>query len=355
MAAIWATGELWLRVPETIRIDLHGGLPPGVTAKDLSLWLLRLLGPEAGIYRALEFGGPGLASLSIESRMVIPNMMAESGAKNAYLEPDDLVFDWLAERLAHQDRHRRAEPWQERLAAGALYPDPDAALRGAAGRRPGRAGTGRRLSAQPGQRRAAVAGGRHARGPGIPRHLHQRPPGGPGRGGRGADAARMDACGAWPPARGCWSSRHRARCCSDALAAGYIETFLAAGAMLGTPGCGPCMGNHMGIPAPGEVTISSAQPQLPRPHGQPGQRQSTWRSPAVVAASAVLGRIADPRELEGDAPALPIGESPCPAAPAGAGLSRTMRRHNPRRRRLMVKRPFSAGAPGSTAMTSTPT
>ena len=87
MAAIWATGELWLRVPETIRIDLIGALPPGVTAKDLSLWVLRQLGPDAGIYTALEFGGPGLASLSLESRMVIPNMMAEAGAKNAYLEP----------------------------------------------------------------------------------------------------------------------------------------------------------------------------------------------------------------------------------------------------------------------------
>ena len=59
MAAIWATGELWLRVPETIRIDLIGALPPGVTAKDLSLWVLRQLGPDAGIYTALEFGGPG--------------------------------------------------------------------------------------------------------------------------------------------------------------------------------------------------------------------------------------------------------------------------------------------------------
>ncbi len=99
VAALWAIGELWLRVPETIRIDLTGALAPGVTAKDLSLWVLQMLGPEAGIYRSLEFGGPGLSTLSLESRMVIPNMMAESGAKNAYLEPDDAVFEWLARRL----------------------------------------------------------------------------------------------------------------------------------------------------------------------------------------------------------------------------------------------------------------
>ena len=100
VAAIWATGELWLRVPETIRVDLSGTLPPWVTAKDLSLWLLRQVGTEAGIYCAMEIGGPGLAGLSVESRMVLPNMMAEAGAKNAYLVPDDAVFAWLARRVA---------------------------------------------------------------------------------------------------------------------------------------------------------------------------------------------------------------------------------------------------------------
>ncbi|MEJ5198687.1 MAG: aconitase family protein, partial [Anaerolineae bacterium] len=124
MAAVWATGELWLRVPETIRIDLEGELPPGVTAKDLGLWLLKILGPEAGIYRAVEIGGPGLHTLSVESRMVLPNLLAESGVKSAYLEPDETVFRWLAERLA--TRGRTVETWVERLAAGALYPDPDA-------------------------------------------------------------------------------------------------------------------------------------------------------------------------------------------------------------------------------------
>ena len=133
MAAIWATGELWLRVPETIRVDFEGELPPGVTSKDLGLWVLKVLGPEAGIYRALEFGGPGLHTLSIESRMVLPNLMAESGAKNAYLEPDAAVFEWLAQRLArtmHVTGQLAAKCTgsfaERRLAAGALYPDPDA-------------------------------------------------------------------------------------------------------------------------------------------------------------------------------------------------------------------------------------
>jgi 3-isopropylmalate/(R)-2-methylmalate dehydratase large subunit len=125
VAALWATGELWLRVPETIRVDLAGALRPGVTAKDLGLALLRLLGPEAGIYRALEISGPAVGTLSLESRMVIPNLMAESGAKNAYMEPDGAAFDWLARRLARRTGEA-VEACADRIAAGALYPDADA-------------------------------------------------------------------------------------------------------------------------------------------------------------------------------------------------------------------------------------
>ncbi|MFQ5342674.1 MAG: aconitase family protein, partial [Anaerolineae bacterium] len=99
MAAIWATGELWLRVPEAMQIVLHGRLRPGVTSKDLALHIIGQLRADGGLYRSVEFAGDGLASLSVASRMVLPNMMAEMGAKNAYLPPDDLVFQWLAERL----------------------------------------------------------------------------------------------------------------------------------------------------------------------------------------------------------------------------------------------------------------
>ena len=77
------------------------------------------------------------------------------------------------------------------------------------------------------------------------------------------------------------------------MAAGYIQTFLAAGAMIGTPGCGPCMGNHMGVPARGEVTISSANRNFNGRMGTPDS-EVYLASPAVVAASAVLGRIGGP-------------------------------------------------------------
>jgi 3-isopropylmalate/(R)-2-methylmalate dehydratase large subunit len=342
MAAIWATGELWLRVPETIRVDFVGELPPGVMSKDLGLWTLKALGPEAGIYRALEFGGPGLRTLSVESRMVIPNLMAESGAKNAYLEPDEAVFEWLAQRIVRRQvmaksalsGARRSWPgevegcecaaspwdeaispqagdcfgaaaprngsaaWIERLAAGALYPDPDAVylerhtinlsalepivaaphnpakavpLSQVAGTRIDQAFLGTCTNGRLEDLAAAAA---ILRGP-------------DGEVRRVADGTRLVVIPA------------SSEVLQQALALGYIQTFIAAGAMLGVPGCGPCMGNHLGIPASGETVISSGNRNFRGRMGNP-EAAVYLANPAVVAASAVLGRIADPREVLGE-------------------------------------------------------
>jgi 3-isopropylmalate/(R)-2-methylmalate dehydratase large subunit len=313
VAALWATGELWLRVPETIRVDLTGELPPGVTTKDLGLTVLKLLGPEVGIYRALEFGGPGLRTLSIESRMVIPNLMAESGAKSAYLEPNQAVFEWLAERLiarglrsndfSRSARHGTTEvvttklEWIERLAAGALYPDADATY------------TARHV-VNLAELEPVVA---------LPHNPAQTAPLSKVAGthvdqaflGTCTNGRLEDLAAAAAILRGADGRVRRvaggtrlivipasSQVLQEALASGYIQTFVEAGAMIGVPGCGPCMGNHLGIPAPGEVTISSGNRNF---RGRMGTAESEvyLASPAVVAASAVLGRIADPRDVIG--------------------------------------------------------
>ncbi len=302
VAALWATGELWLRVPETIRIDLVGELRPGVTAKDLGLWLLKLLGPEAGIYRAIEIGGPGLRTLSIESRMVLPNLLAESGAKSVYLEPDEAVFAWLAERLSlrsndfSRSEHRgTTEVVTTKVAAHALYPDPDASYL-------------TRYTVDLAVLEPAVAAPHNpanvvplSQVAGTPVHQAFI---GTCTNGRLEDLAAAAAALRGPDGR----VRHVApgtrlliipassQVLQDALAAGYIQTFLEAGAMIGTPGCGPCMGNHLGIPAAGETVISSANRNFRGRMGNP-DAQIYLASPAVVAASAVLGRIANVEEM----------------------------------------------------------
>ena len=99
VATLWATGELWLRVPESMKIVLEGDLPPGVTAKDFALRVIGDLGADGGLYQSVEFHGSGIAAMSLESRMVLPNMMAEFGAKNAWVAPDEKTVAYLKKGL----------------------------------------------------------------------------------------------------------------------------------------------------------------------------------------------------------------------------------------------------------------
>jgi 3-isopropylmalate/(R)-2-methylmalate dehydratase large subunit len=274
MAALWATGELWLRVPDSMRITLAGQLPAGVTSKDISLRILGDLGVEAALYRSVELVGTTLASLSVASRAVIPNMMAEMGAKNAYIPPDQSVFDALESR-----RTRDYTP---------LYPDPDADYAAeysldvsqlepqiACPDRPDQVVSLSQIAGQPIQQAFL---------------------------GTCTNARLEDLQAAADVLQG-----QRVRCrlvvipasaevYLAALRAGVIEILLEAGAAIATPGCGPCMGNHMGVPAPNEITISTANRNFRGRMGTPNA-PIYLASPAVVAASAIRGQITDPREF----------------------------------------------------------
>jgi 3-isopropylmalate/(R)-2-methylmalate dehydratase large subunit len=290
IAAIWATGELWLRVPESIRITVDGDLPPGVTSKDLCLKIIGDLQADGGIYASVEFHGSAISKMSLESRMVIPNMMAEFGVKNAYLPPDDAVFEWLAPR---RTKRLGLGDWRSLvpiLQSQALYPDADGTYSAT-------------YHYDAAQLEPFVA---------CPHRVDNVKPLSEVRGTRIQQAfigtctnGRIeDLAAAAEILRGKKLARGTrllvipasSQVLSDALARGYIQTFVDAGAVIGTPGCGPCMGNHMGIPAPGEVTISTANRNF---RGRMGTRDAEiyLASPAVVAASAVAGVIADPREV----------------------------------------------------------
>ncbi len=307
VAVLWATGELWLRVPESMQIVLEGALPAGVTAKDFALRIMGDLGVDGGLYGSVEFSGSGIEALTLASRMVIPNMMAEFGVKTAYMAPDAQTFAYLAERQALRLARsaqagtavidRQTDAWQNRVAAlqgqmmaTALYPDVNAAytavhryaaadlepyvacphsmdnvapLSQLAGTRVQQAfiGTCTNGRLEDLAAAAAVVSGRQV-----------------------AAGTRLLVIPA------------SSQILQEALQAGYIQTLLEAGAVIGTPGCGPCMGNHMGVPAPKEVTISSANRNF---QGRMGTRDAEiyLASPAVVAASAIKGTIADPRTL----------------------------------------------------------
>ena len=285
VAALWATGELWLRVPESIRIVLEGDLPIGVTAKDFALRIIGDWGADGGLYASVEFSGSGVEALSLDARMALANMMAEFGAKSAYIAPDGRTMGYL-----HAALRRRAAGNTRELGQCKLFPDEDAAysatyrydaseleptvacphavdnvvpLSAVAGVRVQQAfiGTCTNGRLEDIAAAAAVVQGRQV-----------------------AAGTRLLVIPA------------SSMVLQEALRRGYIETLVAAGAAIGTPGCGPCMGNHMGVPATGEVTISSANRNF---RGRMGTAEAEiyLANPAVVAASAVAGRIADPRSI----------------------------------------------------------
>lgn len=297
VAAIWATGELWLRVPESIKIVLEGELPRGVTAKDVCLRIIGDLRADGGLYMSVEFSGRAIERMSLDARMVIPNMMAEFGAKNAYLPPDENVFQWLAERKGRKEAGARGsvqeaqiEDLKAEIRNGALYPDADAIY--AATYRYDVA-TFEPYVACP-HRVDHVKPLSQVRGTKIQQAFL----------GTCTNGRLEDLAAAAEILRGKTIARGTrlvvipasSQVLREAMARGYIQIFIEAGAVIGVPGCGPCVGNHMGVPAPGEVTIATMNRNF---RGRMGTRDSEiyLASPAVVAASAIAGAIADPREI----------------------------------------------------------
>ncbi len=294
VAALWATGKLWLKVPATLRIHLAGTMPEGVTTKDFALRIIGDLGVDGGLYRSIEFAGDGIRALSLDARMVLPNMMAEFGAKNAYICPDEATLTYCATGLARR-RHGEAQAAQtsqikDELAAACIYPDDECTLEAeyfydAAALEPYVACPHNvdnvvPVSALPTVRVDQAFVGTCTNGrlediAAVARILEHRTL---------APHTRMIVIPA---------SSHVLQASTDL---GYVNTLLAAGAMVGIPGCGPCMGNHLGIPAPGEVIISSANRNFRGRMGTP-EAAIYLSSPAVVAASAVAGFICDPRSL----------------------------------------------------------
>jgi len=297
VAVLWAVGELWLRVPESIQIVVEGALRPGVTAKDLCLHIIGRYSAAGGIYKSVEVSGTTIDALSIASRMVIPNMLAEFGVKNAYLPPDDAVFSYLAPRLL-RTRERLGEPLPangldeaiDLLKEGAIYPDTDAAYEStihldAQQIEP--------LIAAPHQVDHVHPVGDHA---GV--RVHQAFIGTctNGRLEDLASAAAILRGKKVAPGTRLLVIPASAEVLSQAVREGIVQDFLEAGAVIGTPGCGPCMGVHMGVLAPGEVCISTANRNFRGRMGQP-EAEVYLASPAVVAASAVAGVIVDPVEI----------------------------------------------------------
>jgi 3-isopropylmalate/(R)-2-methylmalate dehydratase large subunit len=275
-AAVMATGEIWLMVPYSFRINIVGQLPEGVYVKDIILYIIGDLGADGADYRAVEFAGPVIKEMSVASRMVLCNMAAEMGAKIGVIEPDEKARTWLEGRseVDYQEVFADPDASYQRIIeydVSGLLPqvarphtvDNVAPVKDVAGTRVDQAliGTCTNGRLEDLQIAAQIL-----------------------RGHRIAPTTRLLIL---PASR---------EVLLAAIAEGVIADLVTAGAVILNPGCGPCLGAHEGVMAPGEVTISTANRNF---KGRMGCKEAEiyLASPATVAVSALAGEIVDPREF----------------------------------------------------------
>lgn len=276
MAYLWAHGNLWFRVPESIRIDLDGALPPGTSAKDLVLTILGRLTARGAIYQSIEYHGAGVARLAIPERMTLCNMGIEMGAKFAVVPGDAVTREHFA-KLG--------------LDAGEM-PQPDADASYAARHRFDLAAVVPLVSApskvdnvHPATEFAGVRINQAFLGTCTNGRLEDLAAAAAIlKGRRIAGGVRMVVT---PASRNVYS---------QALQSGVLQVLVDAGATVTTPGCGACAGMHQGVLAEEEVCISSSSRNF---LGRMGHRDALvyLGSPATVAASALTGTITDPRTV----------------------------------------------------------
>ncbi|MCU0860975.1 MAG: 3-isopropylmalate dehydratase large subunit [Methanomassiliicoccales archaeon] len=276
MASVWATGDLWLRVPETLRLVLRGPLPEGTSAKDVSLRIIGDLGSDGADYQCVEYTGPVVDGLSLSGRMVLSNMSVEMGAKAGICFPDRKTLDYVSHRsraklapvTSDQGAELRETVEMDMSSLGPQVAKPHAvdnvvAVEEVAGTPIDQAFIG------------SCTNGRLEDLEEAERLL---------RGRQASPKVRLIVA---PASRDVYI---------EASEKGILASLARSGAVILNPGCGPCLGAHEGLLAPGERCISTTNRNFKGRMGSP-EAEVYLASPATVAASAIKGEVADPREV----------------------------------------------------------
>ncbi|MBN1677358.1 MAG: 3-isopropylmalate dehydratase large subunit [Candidatus Thermoplasmatota archaeon] len=274
VAGVWATGRTWLKVPETMRINMVGHLNRAVFPKDIALHLASKLGPSGADYKCIEFGGMFLFDISISGRMVLCNMAVEMGAKTAIVPADATFAAWSPECKEPPGDACRSDPdarfesttdlEMERITPLVSGPHRIEAVRSVEEFGDVRIDQAFIGTCTNGRLEDLIAASWVLKGNRI------------------APGVRLIVS---PASR---------TVLADALDMGVIQTIVNAGGTILPPGCGPCLGAHEGVLGPGEVCISSGNRNF---RGRMGSDEAEiyLASPATVAASAIEGKVADPR------------------------------------------------------------
>ncbi|MBM7853888.1 3-isopropylmalate/(R)-2-methylmalate dehydratase large subunit [Desulfohalotomaculum tongense] len=276
LAAAMALGETWFKVPESIKFYYYGRLNPWVGGKDLILYTIGKIGVDGALYKAMEFTGPVIKELSMDSRFTMSNMAIEAGGKCGLIEPDEKTRAYVEGRAKFpytfyqsDEDARYSEVYEfdvskiEPQVAFPHLPENTKPVSEAAGIKIDQAVIGSCTNGRLEDLRLAA---RVLKG----RKVHPEV-----------------RCIIFPGTQEIYRR---------AMREGLFEIFIEAGAAVSTPTCGPCLGGHMGILAKGERAIATTNRNFVGRMGHP-ESEVYLSNPAVAAASAVLGRIAKPEEV----------------------------------------------------------
>ena len=275
VAYVLLNGKIWFKVPETFYFKLNGKLPDHVMAKDLILKIIGEIGTDGGAYRTMQFGGSGIDEMSVESRLTMCNMTTEAGAKNGIVEPDQKVIDYLSSRgatnlnlIKSDDNAEYSKVFEyeasemEPIVAKPFSPENISVVREAPSVELDKSYIG------------SCTGAKYEDLEAVAKILKGR-----------TVKIRTEIL---PAAISIYKR---------ALENGLLKIFLDAGVTVGPPTCGACCGAHMGVLAKDEICISTTNRNFPGRMGHV-ESQTYLASPQVAAASAVTGKITDPRDLK---------------------------------------------------------
>lgn len=274
VAYVLLNGKIWFKIPETLYFQLNGKLPEHVMAKDLILQIIGDIGNEGSAYKAMQFGGTGITEMSVESRLTLTNMTTEAGAKSGIIEPDDKVIEYLKARGAsninlilgdsdaeYSKIYEYHSSELEPMVAKPFSPDNVAVVREVAKIELDKSYIGSCTGAK---YEDLVAAAKILKGRKVKIRTEILP-------------AAMSIY-------------------KKAMETGLLSIFLDAGVTVGPPTCGACCGAHMGVLAKDEICVSTTNRNFPGRMGHV-ESQTYLASPMVAAASAVTGKLTDPRDL----------------------------------------------------------
>ena len=276
VASIWATDKIWLKVPETIKIEISGKLPIGLYPKDIILHIIGKLGADGVLYKSVEFTGNVIKEMDISGRMTLCNMSVEMGAKNAYIEPDEKIIQWLSSRTKRKYEIIKSDPdavYEKVIKYQVNELEPQIAC-------PHTVDNVKPVSKVIGTKINQALIGTCTNGRISDLKIASEIL-------KDKTIFKNTRLLVFPASMEVYA---------EAMELGILKELVKSGAVIMNPGCGPCLGAHEGALAPGETCLSSANRNF---KGRMGCKDAEvyLASPATVATSALSGEISDVREV----------------------------------------------------------